>query len=153
MPAPSFAEVLDDALAGAGAHARRTVAWSAAAGVRDAADPFVFARPMSPGAAWTRSYPRPGAPPAPPPSRPRLEAPRLDAVQQHAFDRLVALGATLSATFTADDLKREYRRLALRYHPDRRTAGLAAGPSDASATFATIADACRCLRQVVEPRH
>lgn len=147
MPAPSFAEVLDDAMARARLQARRTVSWSAAA-ARDTADPFVFARPMAAGAAWTRGYPRPAAPPPP-----RVEARQLGDREERALATLVTLGATLTAAFTADDIKREYRRLALRHHPDRRRAGALRDATAASATFAAIADAYRCLRQVVESRH
>jgi hypothetical protein len=152
VPAPSFAEVLDDALARARVHARRAVTWSAAAGAREAGDPFVFARPLSSGAAWTRGYPQSAAPPPPPP-RARVEDRRLSVAEQHALAQLVTFGALLTESFSAGDLKREYRRLALRHHPDRRRAGAGQAVTDASTTFAAIAEAYRCLRRVVEPRH
>lgn len=148
MPAPSFADVLDDALARARDRAQRTVTWSAAA-AREASDPFLYTRPLSAGAAWTRRYPRPAAPP-PPPRRPVR---RLTVDEQRALARLLALGATLTEAFTADELKREYRRLALRHHPDRRGAGPAEAIARAATTFAEVAAAYRCLRAAVEPRH
>jgi len=36
-----------------------------------------------------------------------------------AFDELVGLGATLREDFTADELRRAFRELARRFHPDR----------------------------------
>lgn len=152
MPAPSFADVLDDALAQARGHARRTVAWSAAA-TRDVRDPFVYARPLSAGAAWTRSYARPAASPPPPPRPPQLPARRLSADEQLALARLLALGAALTEFFTAADLKREYRRLALRHHPDRQGAAAGTEPAAAAATFAAVAEAYHRLRLVVDARN
>ncbi len=151
MPAPSFADVLDDALAQARVQAQRNAAWSAA-GARGTAGPFLYARPLSAGAAWTRSYPRAAAPPPPPPP-PRIPARGLSVAEEQALARLVALGAALTQSFTPDDLKREYRRLALRHHPDRQGDVAPLSLARASAIFAEVTEAYRCLRQVVEPRH
>jgi curved DNA-binding protein CbpA len=43
----------------------------------------------------------------------------LSRVQRRAFDALNALGARLSPDFGLQELRREYRRLAYRLHPDR----------------------------------
>jgi hypothetical protein len=49
--------------------------------------------------------------------RPRV-ARRLSPRQLRALDRLVELGAAISADFTAEELRSAYRGLARRYHPD-----------------------------------
>jgi hypothetical protein len=146
--AASFADVLDEALrlavpdagdfAGAGPAtppARPYVA-----------HPFLFARPL------TASMPRwlwlsqPETPPV------RPDHPLTDH-QRQALDRLVDLGASLAANFTAAELRREYRLLAFRYHPDRHAgAGELERTSLARAFAATTTD-YRSLRAVVEPRH
>ena len=41
--------------------------------------------------------------------------------EQQAFDTLAALGAGLSPSFTAIELRSAFRQLARRYHPDRHT--------------------------------
>ena len=49
----------------------------------------------------------------------RVVAPRrLSPRQRRALDRLVELGAEISADFTPEQLRSAYRRLARRYHPD-----------------------------------
>lgn len=144
MRAPSFADLLDEALRGAegvgGGAAPR--AW-AAAPLPGLASPLLFARAATAAPRW---FPLPGA-------RPRREAHRLTDLQQRAFDLLTRLGATLAGDFSADELRREYRRLAQRYHPDRHGD---AGVSERAALarrFAEASDGYRCLRAVVEPRH
>jgi hypothetical protein len=56
---------------------------------------------------------------APPPRGPRRS---LSAKQQLALDALVGLGARIDADFTDGELRRAFRGLALRYHPDRHPA-------------------------------
>lgn len=176
MSAPSFAEVLDDALARARAGAARSAAW-AAAEVREAADPFLFTRPFGAGATWTRAYPgrqgtaTPGVPPRrepPPRSRPAtashaLPGPApaaavrparlLTSEQRHALEDLRALGAALGEDFTAHDLRREYRGLALALHPDRHAQASPAERVQLGEAFSRAAAAHRKLLEVVRPRH
>lgn len=176
--APSFADLFDDALAQARAAAARSASWSAADAPGRAADPFLFARPCGAGAAWTRAYPRPagawnpGAPPhretpprpGPGPERPALPggAPGARALpparpltleQRRALDELLALGAALTEAFTADDLRREYRRLALALHPDRHAQATPDERVRLGEAFARVSDAYRRLRDVAQPRH
>ncbi|MEZ5415819.1 MAG: DnaJ domain-containing protein [Vicinamibacterales bacterium] len=189
MPASSFAEVLDEALARARAGAARRAAWSEAASPRSA-DPFLFSRPFSAGAAWAREYPRPATapvspapppvspepaaapkparrvsdagrtppPPAPPtpgppPASPRRAPRLLTAAERRALRDLVRLGASLSDAFTDDELRREYRRLALSLHPDRHPEAPAAERMRLAAAFAGATDAYRRLRATPDVRH
>ncbi len=66
---------------------------------------------------------------------------------------LVALGGRLSGDFTADDLQREYRRLAKRYHPDRHGAASAWDRDQMGRRFSEVSDSYRCLRGLVDARH
>lgn len=106
---------------------------------------FLFARPLtSPAPRWA-----PGGAATPATRRPHA----LTDVQRLALEGLVLLGAELTDAFTADDLRREYRRLARRYHPDGRAD---AGPlerAQMARSFAAAADDYRCLREVVATRH
>ncbi|MEZ5290926.1 MAG: DnaJ domain-containing protein [Vicinamibacterales bacterium] len=90
--------------------------------------------------AWSAAYPAPVRP-----------VHRLSEAQRAAFDRLVELGATLSLAFLSAELRREYRRLARRYHPDAQ----AGAPPDLRAAladrFRAATDAYRCLSAVFEP--
>ena len=189
MPASSFADVLDEALARARAGAARRVAWSEAASPRSA-DPFLFSRPFPAGAAWAREYPRPSTPPVnpasppvspepvvapkparrvseagptppppappppgPPPASPRRAPRQLTAAERRALDVLVGLGASLGDAFTEDELRREYRRLALSLHPDRHPAAPAAERIRLAGAFARATDAYRRLRAAPDVRH
>ncbi len=73
--------------------------------------------------------------------------------ERRAFNRLLDLGARLEANFTADDLRREYRRLAQLYHPDCHNGGSAVEQGSLARTFADLTERYRCLRAFVEPRH
>ena len=142
--APSFADVLDESLRRVAVPPPRASAPWRASPLPRAADPFLFTRPLA-----TR-IPRWPSDAHTHPSRP---AHRLNDRQKHAFDTLVALGGRLSGDFTADDLQREYRRLAKRYHPDRHGAA-SAGDRDATARrFAAVTDSYRGLRALVDARH
>jgi DnaJ-class molecular chaperone len=57
------------------------------------------------------------------------------------------------AGFTAEELRREYRQLALRFHPDRHADQSALEREQRARNFAEAADLYRCLRAVVAPRH
>ena len=89
----------------------------------------------------------------PGPAAPRRVVHRLTATQQRAVDRLNALGADLAPGFSAAELLRAYRRLALRYHPDRNVEARPAERAQRSRQFADVAESCRCLRSLFEPRH
>lgn len=83
----------------------------------------------------------------------RRPAHRLTAEQQQAFERFERLGARAPAGFTADELRREFRQLALRFHPDRHADRSPLEREQRARNFAEAADLYRCLRAVVEPRH
>jgi hypothetical protein len=72
------------------------------------------AKPPRPGGS---TYRRPAtARPAPTPARPSR---RLTDRQRQALAAFTALGAGLTADYTAGELRSAYRSLALEYHPDR----------------------------------
>lgn len=97
----------------------------------------------------------------PPPATPR-PAPRvvpivrarrvLSVKEQRALDRLLLLGARLDDHFSADDLRREYRALALRLHPDRHAHAPAADRAVLAEAFARATASYRCLQAVHGPR-
>lgn len=210
VAAPSFADLLDVALGDAPPVAPATAGW-AAVPLRQAPEPLLYARPLSPGAAWARVYPRPVVPPravvaveppaprpaaesiaaaseppvapapeppnaapAPPPAaadtpspprraaaspRPVRPVPRavpmppvarrlLTSPERRALERLCALGARLDDRFTADDLRRAYRHLALQLHPDRHVALTPVARVKLADAFARATEAYRCLRAV-----
>jgi hypothetical protein len=122
--------------------APRRQAWAAGSAPQAAA--FVFARPL------TAAVPRWSAVPA---SAPRRADHAFSDDQRRAFNRLLDLGARLEANFSADDLRREYRRLAHLYHPDRHGGGSDVEQGSLARTFAELTERYRCLRALVEPRH
>jgi len=70
----------------------------------------------------------------------------LTAAQRSAFDVLRASGASgLNEDFTAADLRSAYRRLALRWHPDRHATAAPAERALLAQTFARITSAYRQL--------
>lgn len=206
----TFAQVLDDVLGRASTVAPPPLSWAATRGIAESGA-FVFGRPLTPGMAWARAYPRPAAampctapvapaysvapaapprpapavppvttaePVAPPPmaetvvdagapsqaapappaaavlrSSPIVRARRVLTVsEQRALDRLLLLGARLDDRFTADDLRREYRALALRLHPDRHASAPAADRAALAEAFARATASYRCLQAVHAPR-
>ena len=122
---------------------RASAAWSAGACPRPA-NPFLFTRPL------TTASPRW---PAEVHTRPSRPAHRLSDQQRRAFDTLVALGGRLSGDFTADDLLREYRQLAKRYHPDRHGAASDGDRDQMARRFSEVSGSYRCLCALVDPRH
>lgn len=145
--ARSFADVLDEALGRVPAEpapmsAPQRQAW--AAGGAPLAAAFRFARPLTTAAPrW----------PAVPAAAPRRADHAFSDDQRRAFNRLLDLGARLEANFSADDLRREYRRLAHLYHPDRHSSGSDVEQGSLGRLFAELTGRYRCLRALVEPRH
>lgn len=134
--AVSFADVLDEALGRVAAEPARTTVPS------PAVTTFLFARPLTAAAPrW----------PVMAPSGPRRPDHAFPNDERRAFNRLLDLGARLEANFSADDLRREYRRLAQLYHPDRHSGG-AVEQGSLGRTFADLTERYRCLRAFVEPR-
>lgn len=76
----------------------------------------------------------------------------LSVKEQRALDRLLLLGARLDDHFSADDLRREYRKLALRLHPDRHATAPAGDRAALAEAFARATASYRCLQAVPEPR-
>jgi curved DNA-binding protein CbpA len=75
------------------------------------------------------------------------------AAERRAFNRLLDLGARLEPNFSAADLRREYRRLAHLYHPDRHNGGSDVEQGSLARAFAELTERYRSLRALVEPRH
>jgi hypothetical protein len=81
---------------------------------------------------------------------PRSKAPRrlrpLGPAEHAALEHLRSAGAAaLGDDFTAADLKRAFRALALRYHPDRHPAGSSAQHRELARTFARVHESYRTL--------
>lgn len=96
-------------------------------------------RPTTPGDGLVDASPACGG------SRQR---PRLNPRQRQALAFLRACGARLDEAFTEGQLKRAFRRLALRLHPDRHPAAPASERMRLASEFATVSDAYECLRSV-----
>jgi hypothetical protein len=138
--------------------ARVSEAWERPQAV--APNPFLFSRYAVPTFAWVapaaspaadlrfRSIAAPAATPVPSPEpRPlRALAPR----EQRALRQMIALGADLRPDFDAVELRRAFRILARRYHPDRHPDGTDEVKAGLSRTFAELAENHRCLLAVLE---
>ena len=61
--------------------------------------------------------------------------------QQRALARLVDLGATIDADFTDQELRRTFKTLARRYHPDVHPTGTAREKAELSLLFTQLRDA------------
>jgi DnaJ domain len=148
VQAVSFAEMLDAALGRVAAGPARAAvparATWAGGGAPQAPASFLFSRPL------TAAVPRWPAASA---TTPRLADHAFSDDERRAFNRLLDLGARLEANFSADELRREYRRLAQRYHPDRHSGGSDVEQGSLARTFAELTERYRCLRALVEPRH
>src|SRR4051812_18449598 len=83
------------------------------------------------------------------PSSPRARR-LLTPLQRQALECLVAAGAALDADagFSADEIRRAFRQLARRYHPDRHPHSTAADKARLSRVFADLLDAYRPLQPV-----
>jgi len=94
-------------------------------------------------------HPRPSAHVSAPPSPPRPT--RVLSPRQHeALRDLAELGATLSADFTARELKGTFRTLARIYHPDRHPGCSEFEKARLSRQFATLHEAYRRLVTLVD---
>lgn len=77
---------------------------------------------------------------------PAARRPRpLSAAGHQALARLRQWGAELADDFTPDELKHEYRRLAMRYHPDQHPRASAATRAALGGTFHQVHDTYRTL--------
>jgi hypothetical protein len=130
--ATAFADILDEIVSGFGQ----------SPGVADPRfepryvppHPFLFTEPFRPfrpspyrGAhrqerAGRRTSPPSNATPRPA-RKPARPSRTLTTRQRQALEAFVELGAELTADFTPGELRSAYRRLALKYHPDRHAAG------------------------------
>ena len=74
---------------------------------------------------------------------------RLSATQQRALGRLQRLGAlALDASFTDDQLRRAFRFLAKKLHPDRHPAASAAERARLASSFVAL---CESYRELTAP--
>ncbi len=82
---------------------------------------------------------------APEPAEVRQPARTLTAAQQRALNQLTSFGARLTADFTIQDLRREYRQLARTIHPDRHNSCAPAERERLCRQFAELSDSYRNL--------
>ena len=75
---------------------------------------------------------------------------RLTADEQRALGLLNDLGADLTGTPSSSDLRRAYRRLARRYHPDRHPGSGQAEQVRLSRLFAQLTDGYRVLAAALD---
>ena len=73
--------------------------------------------------------------------------------QMRALETLRDLGAVLTADFTMVELRREYRRLARRVHPDSHPGSSRTEVERLSRQFAAATDSYQRLIAGVESRH
>jgi len=142
----AFAEVLDRKLQAVDAPLPRV---SAQYGHRATVHTFFeFAAATKPVTPW---HPRhPYATPAAADRLPRPEAAdrkrRLSAQEQSALEQLNALGANVRPDFTAGELRRAFRSLALAFHPDRHPRSTGTETAALSRNFVVLHDAYRALQ-------
>ncbi len=137
--------MLDDAV-----RRESMAATGASAGLRTARAIPHAATPMLPGRPLTTAVPRWPTEVA---ARPPRRSHHLSEVEQRAFARFLDLGAALADDFSLDELRRAYRQLAQRIHPDRHGEQGALERAALARRFAEATESYRCLRRLVEPRH
>lgn len=158
MPAGvAFAEILDEKLGAFTAFTPRPVPFSTPRYTPP--HPLLYAAPhqqyrtapygaVPPGRRHVARAPVPASPvvgSAPPP---RPAARTLTGREQAAFERLTALGARIGLDFSAVELRRAFRTLARRYHPDRHPDSDAAEQARLAGLFADIHDHYRVLARL-----
>jgi hypothetical protein len=144
----AFVDVLDDLLDGPAGHAGRPAPPPFPGGFQDRVAThsyFWFEQGLKASAAVP---PLAGTvadrAPEPPPRPRRTLSPR----QQQALDVLVGLGGRLESDFTPDDLRRVYRTLARRYHPDGNPGCSDVEKAQLASQFARAHDAYEHLKSV-----
>jgi hypothetical protein len=137
----AFADVLDTLLEGA---ASGPATMPPPGGFGFATQPLMFTVPDA-AASHLVTVPRPFAAPMPPPRRPR----RLSLRQRAALDTFVALGARIDEDFTREELRAEFRTLALRYHPDRHPGSSDREMAHLTTRFAQLTAAYERLQTVL----
>ncbi len=147
----TFADVLDDAL-GVTAGPALPSSRGASTPTIQPVNPFLFF--TLPAAAGMRG---PYAPApwkdtrnqavavAPEPAEVRQPARSLTTAQQRALSLLTSCGARLTPDFTLQELRREYRQLARRIHPDRHNSCTPAERERLSRQFSELSDSYRNL--------
>ncbi len=86
------------------------------------------------------------------PVPPQLTRPPLTPLEQKALAALNDLGAGLGEGVSSADLRRAFRRLAHRYHPDRHPGSLRAEQDRLSRLFAEMTEHYRLLAAALETR-
>ena len=111
---------------------------------------FAFEFPLTPRR--DTRLDRPQAAPPPPSSQPVTPVVRLTALEQRALAALNDLGAGLDACLTPATLRRAFRKLARRYHPDSHPGSTAAERQQMGRLFADATDHYRVLAASLEAR-
>ncbi len=149
MGSPCFADVLADALHTTARPATAVTTGSAPTFAAAPPHPFLFfAAPALSRAHAVCAF---GAAARTFPQRPRPVR-ALTATQQQSLDSLNALGAQLTPDFMAQELRRAYRWLAHRVHPDRQHDCGEAERARRSRLFVTVTAHYHRLRALVDPR-
>lgn len=142
----TFAEVLDRTLANWPLRREtppRYARHASFVGSLDGPAVWIHATPYARlAAARNVSPPAVTAPSPRPPRPPRV----MTAAQRDAARRFTELGADLPADFTDEELRRAFRALARRWHPDRHPGASPAEHARLARTFAAVMTAYRCLR-------